>query len=83
MEVLRELAEQLDCEDGTSGVQANPDQAQESGHGAEDMEDLVELRVLLPESRKVSNPQHDNIKPYLGESNKAPLQIGEDLPYYL
>ena len=83
MEVLCELAEQLNCEDGTSGVQADPDQAQESGHGAGDIEDLVELRVLLPESNKVSNQQHDDIKPYLDESSEAPLQIGEDLPYYL
>ena len=83
MEVLCAMAEQFYREDGASGIQADSDQAQSNGHGAEDMEDLVELQVILLESNKVSNPQHDDIKPYLGESNEAPLQIGEDLPYYL
>ena len=83
MEVLCELAEQLDREDGVSGVQIDPDHAQASGHGVGDMEDLVELRVIRPEDSKESNRSYDDSKPYLGASNEAPLQIGEDLPYYL
>ena len=83
MEVLCELAEQLDREDGASDVQIDPDRAQVCSHGAGDIEDLVELRVTRPKGSKEPNRSYDNRKPYLGASNEAPLQIGEDLPYYL
>ena len=83
MEVLCELAEQLDREDGASGVQIDPDHAQASSHGAGDMEDLVELQVTRPKGNKEPNWSYDDNKPYLGASSEAPLQIGEDLPYYL
>ena len=83
MEVLCELAEQLDHEDGASGVQIDPDRAQASSHGAGDMEDIVELRVTRAEGSKEPNRSYDDSKSYLGASSEAPLQIGEDLPYYL
>ena len=83
MEALCELAEQLDYEDGASGVQIDPNHAQASGHGAGDMEDLVELRVTRSKGSKEPNRSYDDSKPYLGASSEAPLQIGEDLPYYL
>ena len=43
----------------------------------------MELRVILPESSKAPILQHEDIKPYLGESSEIPLHIGEDLPYYV
>ena len=83
MEVLCELEEQLDQEEGASGVQIDPERAQASSHDAEDMEDVVELGVTRAKGGKEPNRSYDDSKPYLGASSEAPLQIGEDLPYYL
>ena len=77
------MAEQFDREDGSSGVQADPNQVQWSGHSVGDTKDLVELQIILSKSSKAPNLQYKDIKPYLGESSEAPFQIGEDLPYYL
>ena len=46
-----------------------------------EMDNLIVLQVTG--SSKASNPQRKDIKPYLGESSEAPLQIGEDLRYYV
>ena len=46
-----------------------------------EMDNLIVLQVTG--SNKASNPQREDIKPYLGESSEAPLQIGEDFPYYV
>ena len=43
----------------------------------------MELWVTRPEGSKEPNWSYDDSKPYLGASSEAPLQIGEDLPYYL
>ena len=83
LEMLCELAEQLDREDGASGMQIDPDRAQASSHGAGDMEDVVELRVTRAEGSKEPNRSYNDSKPNLGASSEAPLQIGEDLPYYI
>ena len=83
MEVLCELAEQLNQEEGASGVQLAPECAQSSSHGAKDMEDVVELGVTRVEGSKEPIWSYDDRKPYVGASSEAPLQISEDLPYYL
>ena len=83
MEVLCKLAEQLHQEEGASGVQPVSERAQASSHGAEDMEDIVELGVTRAEGSKEPIWSYDDRKPYVGASSEAPLQIGEDIPYYL
>ena len=64
-------------------MQIDPDRAQASSHCVGDMEDVVELQVTRAEGSKEPNWSYDDSKPYLGASSEAPLQIGEDLPYYL
>ena len=83
MEVLCELAEQLNQEEGASGVQPAPERTQASSHGAKDMEDVVELGVTRAEGSKEPIRSYDDCKSYVGASSEAPLQIGEDLLYYL
>ena len=41
------------------------------------------MQVIHLESSKAPNPQHKDIKPYLGEFNEIPLHIDENLPYYV
>ena len=59
------------------------ERAQASTHGAEDMEDVVELGATRAEGSKEPIRSYDDRKPYVGASSEAPLQIGEDIPYYL
>ena len=83
MEVLCKLAKQLDQEEGASGVQPMSERAQASIHGAEDMEDVVELGATHAEGNKEPIRSYDDRKPYVDASSEALLQIGEDIPYYL
>ena len=64
-------------------MQIDPECAQASSPDVGDMEDVMELEVTRAEGSKEPNRSYDDSKPYLRASSEAPLQIGEDLPYYL
>ena len=67
--------------EGSNEGQVEIAQIQPSDPNSGEMDDLIVLQVTR--SSKASNPQQEDIKPYLGESSEAPLQINEDLPNYV